>query len=122
VNAVVSITSNTDGASVCPGKELVLTCVAENTAAIRWRIYSSLHSASFIEKTYTSSDIDYVGIQEIEGVYTFILVSYANNQFESTLSVTATQSLHNVVVECYSTSLVNSFTIKIESKRYTVTQ
>jgi hypothetical protein len=118
VNAVVSITSNTDGAAVCPGQEVVLTCVAENTTAIRWRIYSSLRSSSFIEKTYTSRDINHVGFQEVEGVYTFTLVSYANYQFESTLSVTAMQSLDNVVVKCYSTSLVNSFTIKIESKKY----
>jgi hypothetical protein len=120
VNAVVSITSNTDGAAVCPGQELVLTCVAVHTGAIRWMIYSSLHSASFIEKTYTSRDINHVGFQEVEGIYTFTLVSYANYQFESTLSVTAMQSLHNVVVECYSTTLVKSFTIKIESKKYTV--
>lgn len=113
----VSITSNTDGAAVCPGEELVLTCVAENTAAIRWRIYSSPPSSSFIEKTYTSRDSNYVGIQEVEGVYTFTLVSYANYQFEITLSVTATQSLHNVVAECYSTTQFKSFIITIESKK-----
>ena len=113
----VSITSNTDGAAVCPGEEVVLTCVAENTAAIRWRIYSSPLSSSFIEKTYTFRDSHHVGIQEVEGVYTFTFVSYANHQFEIALSVTATQSLHNAVAECYSTTLVKSFIIKIESKK-----
>ena len=115
VNAV-SITSNTDGAAVCPGEELVLTCVAENTAAIRWWIYNFPRNSSFVEKIYTSRDSNHVGIQEVEGVYTFTLVSFVNYRFEIALSVTATQSLHNVVAECYSTTLVKSFIIKIESK------
>ena len=113
----VSITSNTDGAAVCPGEELVLTCVAENTAAIRWRIYSSPHNSSFVEKIYTSSDRNHVGIQELKGVYTFTLVSFVNYRFKIALSVTATQSLHNVVAECYSTTLVKSFIVTIESKK-----
>lgn len=106
VNAV-SITFNTDGAAVCPGEELVLTCVAENTAAIRWRIYSSPLNSSFVEKIYntSSSDSNHVGIQELKGVYIFTLVSFVNYRFEIALSVTATQSLHNVVAECYSTTL-----------------
>ena len=109
----MSITSNTDGAAVCPGQELILTCVADNTIALRWRVFNS-HSSSFIERTFTRRDA--FGTREVEGVYTLTLVSNANNCFESTLSTVATQSLHNTVTECYSTTLINSFTIKIESK------
>ena len=109
----MSITSNTDGAAVCPGQELILTCVAENTVALRWRIFNS-HSSSFIEHTFTRRDA--FGTREVEGVYTLILVSNTNNRFESTLSTLAMQSLHNTVTECDSTALINSFTIKIERK------
>ena len=110
----MSIISNTGGASVCPGQELVLTCVAENTVILRWRIFSSLHSSSFIEKAYTRRSIPET--QDTEGIFAFTLVSNANNHFESLLMTEATQSLHNVVIECQSTSVITSFTIKIESK------
>ena len=112
-HATVSITSNTGGAAVCPGQELVLTCVAENTVALRWRVFSSLHGSSFIEKTFTGRSSP--GAQYISG-FTFKLVSNSNNRFESLLMTEATQPLHNIVIECHSTSLESSFTLKIESK------
>ena len=114
-SATVSITSNTGGAAVCPGQELVLTCVAENTVALRWRVSSSPHSSSFIEKTYTRTSSP--GARDIEGVFAVTLISNTNNHFESLLMTVATQSLHNIVIECHSTSSATaSFTIKIESK------
>ena len=92
---------------------MILTCIAENTVVLRWRIFNS-HSSSYIEHTYTRSDESVT--QEVEGVYTFTLVSNSNNRFESTLSTVATQLLHNTVTKCYSSSLISSFTVKIESK------
>ena len=115
--ATVSITSNTGRAAVCPGQELILTCVAENAVALRWKIF---HSSSFIEKTFTRRSSS--GARDTEGVFTFTLVSNANYRFESLLMTVATQSLHNTAIECHSasTSLISSFTVKIESKNYTL--
>ena len=112
----MSITSNTGGAAVCPGKELVLTCVAQNTVALRWRVFSSPLSSSFTEKTFTRSSSS--GAQDIKGGFVFTLVSNTHNRFASLLMTEATQTLHNTVIECHSTSVITSFTIKIESKNY----
>ena len=114
----MSITSNTDGAAVCPGQELILTCVAENTVALRWRVFNSPHSSSFIEKTFTERSSS--GTQDTEAAFTFTVVANSNNHFESLLMTVATQLMHNTIIECHSTSLINSFTVKIESKNYTL--
>ena len=105
----MSIISNTDGAAVCPGQELIL---------IWWRVFDLPHSSSFIEKTFTERSSS--GTQDTEAAFTFTVVANSNNHFESLLVTVATQLMHNTIIECHSTSLINSFTVKIESKNYTL--
>ena len=45
--------------------------------------------------------------------YTFTLVSTGQNHFKSTVSVVATMSIHNTVVECTGITSRDSITIRI---------
>ena len=109
----IFIFSNTHGVAACPGEELVLTCIAHNTVALRWRVHNSLHGhGSSIEHTFTHRDTP--GARRALGDYLVTLISNANHRYESKLSTVAVWSSHNTFIECISVVTKQSFTIKIE--------
>ena len=100
------ITANVDGFP-CPGEELVYTCVSQGTSQ-RWIIENE--DRSRIDQVYASGDE--LGVI-VQNDYTFTLKLASHNQFKSMVSVTATISIHNTVLECTGHSSRASATIQI---------
>jgi hypothetical protein len=76
----------------------------------RWRLDNS-DSGILIEKTYVRGQLP--GHADVRHPFTFTLVSSGQGQLTSTVSVLATTSIHNTVVECIDTSSRDSITIGI---------
>ena len=90
-----AITSNIDG-SVCQGDELIYTCVGQGTSQ-RWCIKFN-NGDVLVDHVFTRGDE--LGRVIMRHPYNFTLLSATQNLFESTVSVVATTSIHNFVVEC----------------------
>ena len=102
------VTSNIDGL-ICPGEEVVYTCVTQGTSQ-RWRLDND-DSSILIEKTYVRGQQP--GHPDVRHPFTFTLVSSGQGQLKSTVTVLATTSIHNTVVECIDTSSRHSIAIGI---------
>ena len=102
------ITSNIDG-SICPGEEVVYTCVSQGTSQ-RWRIYSA-DGAVLVERVYALGQE--LGQAVMRNQYTLTLISAWQNYFKSTVSVVATTSINNTMVECTGFSSRESIAVKI---------
>ena len=102
------ITSNIDGL-ICPGEEVVYTCMSQGTTQ-RWRL-DNADSSTLIENTFLRRQPP--GHTVVRLPFTFTLVSSGQSQLKSTMSVLATTSIHNTVVECTGTSSRKSIIIQI---------
>lgn len=88
---------------------MIYTCVSQGTSQ-RWRL-DNAKSGVLIEYIYIRGQQP--GHTSLRYPYTFALVSAEQNQFKSTVSVIATKSINNTVVECTDTLSRDSTTIGI---------
>jgi hypothetical protein len=102
------ITSNIDGL-ICPGEAVVYTCISQGTSQ-RWHI-DSPDSSIPIENTYVQGQPP--GHRVVRHPFIFTLVSSGQGQLTSTVSVLATTSINNTVVECTGISSRHSIIIGI---------
>ena len=102
------ITSNIDGL-ICPGEEVVYTCVSQGTSQ-RWRL-DNADSSTLIENAFVRGQPP--GRTVEQHPFTFTLVSSGQDELKSTVSVLATTSIHNTVVECTGRSSRQSIIIRI---------
>ena len=95
LSTAVSISSNIEGAMVCPGEELILTCTGQGTSQ-RWHI--TVNGVTQITLFFTNSDK--LGTQEHRQEYNFTLISTEYDNFISTLSTLVTSAMNNTMAEC----------------------
>ena len=89
--------------AICPGEELVYTCVSQGTSQI-WRIISNDESPANAPQ-YIYSRTDGLGARgqitdRNQNLYTFVLNSTDYDNFVSTISSVATASMHNIELMC----------------------
>lgn len=82
IKLAAEITSNIDG-MVCPGEELVYTCVSQGTSQ-RWRL-TNTDSDTLVETTYVQGQQP--GRTVVRHQFTFMLVSSGQTHLTSTVSV-----------------------------------
>ena len=100
------ITASIDGLA-CPGEELVYTCISQGTSQ-RWHIENE--DGTRVDQLYTNGDtLDVTH----HGFYTFNLYSASPSDFISSVSVTASLSLHKTILQCTGHSSRASKTICI---------
>ena len=75
---------------MCPGEELVLTCRGQGTSQ-RWHITDDSSTADNINIIFVINEEP--GIQELQKMYNFTLLSKVYNNFVSTLSTVATNAI-----------------------------
>ena len=102
-----SVSTNIGGNIACPGEELMLTCTGQGTTQ-RWRVENQVGT----EEILFSSGED-PNTQLLSNLYNFTLRSSVHSNFESTLSVIATNNLNNTFVECTDRLSQDTVTIKI---------
>ena len=88
---------------------MVYTCVSQGTSQ-RWHLENA-DSGILIENTFIRGQPP--GHTVVRSPFTFILVSSEQSQLKSTMSVLATTSIHNTVVECTGISSRESIIIQI---------
>ena len=99
VTTVTALTSNFDG-DVCPGDQLVLTCLGQGTA-LRWSVVNE--GGLTLEHTFARGHqlgTQHIQTQDNAAGYNLTLVSTDYHHFESTLSTISTSTLQNIRVEC----------------------
>ena len=82
--------------TVCPRDELVFTCISLSNI-LRWRLWNE-DGILTVEHIFRRGQ--QAGSVYKQRTFNFTLVSINHNQIESAISVTATASLHNAVLEC----------------------
>ena len=108
-NSVAEITVNIADSEVCPGEELVYTCVSIGTSQ-RWQV--QLRSGTSLQNIFFSGDS--IGSVQLQGdSFTFRLISTSYNHFESTMTVMASASLDNAIMECTGLTAPDTLTIHI---------
>ena len=95
---------------------MVYTCTSEGTSQ-RWRLSTS-NRGVLADHTYVQGQQP--GRVDVKHPCTFVLVSAEQGQLKSTVSVVATTSIHNTVVECIGITSRASTTIGIAGLVYTL--
>lgn len=75
----------------------------------RWHV--QIIGAESVECVFASTEE--INTPHTKNLFTFTLISKANNHFESTMSVIASNSLDNAVVECTDFTTRDTVTINI---------
>ena len=112
----ILITTNiADNLPVCPREEIVCTCVSQSVSQ-RWRVKNE--GVVTWESVFIRGQP--AGTVEMRDPYRFTLISSNINHFESTVSVKATSSINNAVLECAAGSLRDTVTIQILTGHYCI--
>ena len=98
---------------VCPGEELILTCIDEGTSQ-RWNVRNEDGDSTEVTFLVGSSQ---VGTRHTWNLFTWTVISTDHNYFESTLSTVVTNVVNNTVVECSGQMSPATATIRIAGQQ-----
>ena len=103
---------------ICPGEELVCTCMSQGTSQIWQIIGDSEDESPENAPQHIYSRTDGVGARgqltdRNQNLYTFVLNSTTFENFVSTISVVATTSMHNIRLKCIGILSQTSILIQI---------
>ena len=98
---------------VCPGEELILTCIDEGTSQ-RWNVRKENGDSTEVTFLVRSSQ---VGTRHTWNLFTWTVISTNYNHFESTLSMVVTNVVNNTVVECSGEMSLATATIRIAGQQ-----
>ena len=97
--AAASISYNIEGAMVCPGEELILTCTGQGPVQ-RWTITDEDGADIEVSFSRTSDEQRLISCNFNTMTFEFALMSVAFDHFESMFSVVVTEEINNTRVEC----------------------